>query len=209
MQDAHRAQVRVLDATHQLLAGLLAVHGHRHGALEQRHAHDAVTQAEAGVGVRDLLGFPGSGGGGHVVLEFLAGARVVGVVPFQQGLQQFRVRTGAVVALAVVFQHQFPVGLFHQGGLHRHLGVLHVVRFHVVLERGQELVDGGRVFRQADEDVAAGHLHVHWLQAIFLHVEVGAHLGTGEQQATVQFVGPLVVVADQLGHLAFVADAQA
>jgi hypothetical protein len=92
VQDAHRAQVRVLDAAHQLCAGLFAVHGHRHGALEQRHAHDAVTQAVAGVGVRDLLGFPGGGGGGDVVLERLVGARVGDVVPFQQGFQQFRVR---------------------------------------------------------------------------------------------------------------------
>ncbi len=42
-----------------------------------------------------------------------------------------------------------------------------------------------------------------------LHVEVGTHLGTGEQQAAVQLVGPLVVVADQFGDFAFVAGAQA
>jgi len=42
VQDAHRAEVGVLDPAHQLLAGLLAVHGHRHSALEQRHAYDAV-----------------------------------------------------------------------------------------------------------------------------------------------------------------------
>lgn len=62
---------------------------------------------------------------------------------------------------------------------------------------------------QADEDVATGNLHVHGLEAVLVHVEVGAHLGAGEQQATVELVGPLMVVADQLGHLAFVADAQA
>src|SRR5476651_2226914 len=91
VQDAHRTEVRVFDPAHQLLAALLAVHGHGHGALEQRHAHDTVTQAEAGVGVRDLLGFPGHGAFGHVVLEFLVGPRVGDVVLFQQGFQQFRV----------------------------------------------------------------------------------------------------------------------
>src|SRR3546814_3144217 len=40
VQDTHRTQVRVLDAAHQFGAALLAVQGHRHGALEQRHAHD-------------------------------------------------------------------------------------------------------------------------------------------------------------------------
>ena len=81
VQDAHRTEVRVLDAAHEFGAALFAVQGHRHGALEQWHAHDAVTQAETGVGVRDLLGFPGSGGGGDVVLERLVGARVGDVVP--------------------------------------------------------------------------------------------------------------------------------
>ncbi|MCY1303048.1 hypothetical protein D9M70_527370 [compost metagenome] len=118
-------------------------------------------------------------------------------------------RTVAVVALAVVFQHQLPVGLLAQGGLHRDLGVLHVVRLHVVLERTQEVVDGRRVLGQRDEDVAAGGLHVHRLQAVVLHVEVVAHLGAGEQQAAVQLVGPLVVGADQLGDLALVAHAEA
>ncbi|MNZ62646.1 hypothetical protein D3C78_807740 [compost metagenome] len=144
-----------------------------------------------------------------MVLERLVGARVGDVVPLQEGFQQFRVRTAAVVALAVVFQHQLPVGLFHQGGLHRHLGVLHVVGFHVVGQGGEEVIDGWRVLGQADEDVATGGLHVHRLEPVLLHVEVGAHLGTGEQQAPVQLVGPLVVMADQLGDLALVAGAQA
>ena len=161
------------------------------------------------MGVRDLLGVPGAGAGRHLVLERLAGARVGDVVPLQQGLQQFRVGAVAVVALAVVLDHQLPVGGFADGGLHRHLGVLHVVRLHVVLERRQEVVDGRRVLRQADEDVAAGGLHLDRLQAVLLHVEVGAHLGAGEQQAAIQLVGPLVVGADQLGHLAFLAHAQA
>ncbi|MCY1299033.1 hypothetical protein D9M70_485470 [compost metagenome] len=118
-------------------------------------------------------------------------------------------RTAAVVALAVVLDHQFPVGRFPDGGLHGHLGVLHVVRLHVMGQGGEEVVDGWRVFRQVDEDVAAGALHVHGLEAVFLHVEVGAHFGAGEQQAAVEFVGPLVVWADQFGDFALVADAQA
>ncbi len=144
-----------------------------------------------------------------MILECLIGARVGDVVPFQQGFQQFRVRCVAVVALAVVFQHQFPVGLFHQGGGDRHLGVFHVVRFHVMVERRQEVIDGRRVLRQADEDVPASGFHVHRFQAVLLHVEVGAHLGAGEQQAAVQFVSPLVVMADQFGDFAFFTGAQA
>ncbi|MNZ27448.1 hypothetical protein D3C78_446670 [compost metagenome] len=209
MEDAHGAQVRVLDAAHEFLRALLAVHGHGHGAVEQRHAHDAVAQAEAGVGVGDLLLVPGLGAGGDLVLEGLAGARVGDVVPLQQGFQQFRVRTVAVVALAVVLEHQLPVGFFHQGGLHRHLGVLHVVGLHVMGQGGEEVVDRRRVLGQRDEDIAAGGLHVDRLEAVLLHVEVGAHFGAGEQQAAIQFVGPLVVGADQLGDLALFADAQA
>ncbi|MNZ89688.1 hypothetical protein D3C78_1086230 [compost metagenome] len=78
-----------------------------------------------------------------------------------------------------------------------------------MVERRQEVIDGRRVLRQADEDVAASGLHVHRLEAVLVHVEVGAHFGAGEQQATVEFVGPLVVVANQLGDLALVAGAQA
>ncbi|MCY1393611.1 hypothetical protein D9M71_85120 [compost metagenome] len=72
----------------------------------------------------------------------------------------------------------------------------------------QEIIDGRWVLRQADENVTTGGLHVHGLEAVLLHVEIGAHFGAGEQQAAVQFVGPLVVMADQLGHLALVAGAQ-
>ena len=160
------------------------------------------------MGVRNLVLVPASGAFGHLILERLAGARVGDVIPFQQGVEQFRVRAIAVVALAVVLEHQFPVGLFHQGGLHGHLGVLHVVGFHVVRQGGEELVDGRRVFRQGDEDVAAGGLALHRFQAVVLEVEVGAHFAAGEQQATVQLVGPLVVGADQLGDLALVRYAQ-
>ena len=144
-----------------------------------------------------------------MVFEGLVGTRVGDVVPFQQGFQQFRVRRIAVVALAVVFQHQFPVGFFEQGGLDRHLGVFHVVGFHVMVQRRQKVINGRRVLGQADKNVAAGGLHVHRLEAVLLHVEVGAHLGTGEQQPPVQFVGPLVVMAHQFGDLALVAGAQA
>ena len=77
-----------------------------------------------------------------------------------------------------------------------------------MVQRRQEVINGRRVLRQADEDVAAGGLHVHRFEAVLLHVEVGAHFGAGEQQATVQLVGPLVVMADQLGDLAFFTGAQ-
>src|SRR5690606_14100005 len=73
----------------------------------------------------------------------------------------------------------------------------------------KELVDGRRVVRQADEDEAAGGLAVDRLEAVIGQVEAFAHFGAGEQQAAVQFVGPLVVRAHQLGDLALVADAQA
>ena len=209
VQDAHRAQVRVGDAAHQLLAALLAVHGHGHGALEQRHAHDAVAQAEAGVGVGDVVPVPARGALGDLVLERLAGARVGDVVPLQQGVEQLRVRTVAVVALAVVLDHQLPVGLLAHGALHRDLGVLHVVRLHVVSQGREELVDGRRIVRQADEDEAAGGLAVHRLEVVVGQLEAFTHLGAGEQQAAVQLVGPLVVGAHQFGDLALVADAQA
>ncbi|MNQ48150.1 hypothetical protein D3C85_620170 [compost metagenome] len=77
-----------------------------------------------------------------------------------------------------------------------------------MVKRRQEVIDGWWVLRQADEDVAAGGLHVHRFEAVLVHVEVGAHFGAGEQQAAVEFVGPLVVVADQFGNLAFFAGAQ-
>ena len=76
-------------------------------------------------------------------------------------------------------------------------------------ERRQEVINGRWIFGQADKDVAASSLHVHRLEAVLLHVEIGAHLGAGEQQAAVQLVGPLVVVAHQFGDLALLAGAQA
>ncbi|MNF58121.1 hypothetical protein D3C84_396690 [compost metagenome] len=187
---------------------MLAIHGHGHSALEQRHAHDAITQAEAGVGVGNLLGVPLGGGLGDVILERLAGTRIGNVVPFQQGIEQLRVRTVAVVALAVVLQDQLPVGLLHQGGLHRHLGVLHVVGLHVMGQGSEEVVNRRRSFGQGDEDVAACGFALHRLEAVVLHIEVGAHLGAGEQEAAVDLVGPLMVRANQLGHLALVAGTQ-
>ncbi len=72
-----------------------------------------------------------------------------------------------------------------------------------MVQRRQEVINGRRVFRQADEDVTASGFHIHRLQAVLLHVEVGAHFGAGEQQATVQLIRPLVVVADQFGDFAF------
>ena len=209
VQDAHGAQVRVGDAAHEFLAAGLAVHGHGYGALEQRHAHDAVAQAEAGVGVGDVVLVPAGGAFGDLILERLAGARVGDVIPFQQGVEQFRVRTIAVVALAVVLQHQLPVGLLQHGALHRDLGVLHVVGLHVMGQTGEELVDRRRVVRQGDEDEAAGGLAVHRLEAVRLHVEVGAHLGAGEQQVALEVVSPLMIGTDQIRHLTSVFGAQA
>nr|GFD56844.1 hypothetical protein [Tanacetum cinerariifolium] len=72
----------------------------------------------------------------------------------------------------------------------------------------QELVDGWRIGRQADEDVTASDFAVHGLEAELLHVEVSAHFGACIQQTTVEFIGPLVVRAHQLGDFAFFLGAQ-
>ena len=208
MQDAHRTQVRVFDPPHEFCTALFAIQGHRHGALEQRHAHDAVAQAETGVRVRDFFGVPRRRAGGNVVLEPLIGTRIGDVIPLQQRFQQLGVRGVAVVALAVVFQHQFPIGFLHQGGLDRHLGVLHVVGFHVVVQRGEELVDGRWVLGQADKHVAAGGFNVHRFEAVLRHVETCTHFSAREQQSPVQFIGPLVVMAHQFGDFAFGRGAQ-
>ncbi|MOA25386.1 hypothetical protein D3C78_1461070 [compost metagenome] len=73
----------------------------------------------------------------------------------------------------------------------------------------QEVINRRWVLGQADEDVAAGGLDVYRLEPVLLHVEVSAHLGASKQQAAIELVGPLVVVADQLGDFTFVAGAQA
>ncbi len=118
-------------------------------------------------------------------------------------------RAVAVVALAIVLDHQLPVGLLDDARFDGDLDIVHAVGLEVVLEGHQEIVDRRWMLGQADEDEAAGGAHVDRLEAIGAEIEIAAHVAAGEQQPTVELVGPLMVGADQLGELALVLDAQA
>ncbi len=114
-----------------------------------------------------------------------------------------------MVALAVVLEHQLPVGLLLDGGGHGHLEVGHVVEAQVAVEDGLEVAHVRRILGEADEQVAAGLGQRDRGESVVLESKVLAHLGAGEQQASVQLVGPLMVGAHQLGQLALFGGAQA
>lgn len=155
------------------------------------------------MGVWDFFGVLGVGVGCYLVFECLVGVWVGDVVLFQQGFQQFWVGVVVVVVFVVVFDYQFLVGGFVDGGLYCYFGVFYVVWFYVVFECCQEVVDGWWVFCQVDEDVVVGGFYLDWFQVVFFYVEVGVYFGVGEQQVVIQFVGLLVVGVDQFGYFVF------
>ncbi|MCY1497235.1 hypothetical protein D9M68_311950 [compost metagenome] len=107
----------------------------------------------------------------------------------------------AVVALAVVLEHQLPVAPLHQIGLEGHLAVFQVVRSD---EGGNGIAEPREVrclVRHADVDVAVHHLAMGRLETVVGRIEIRPHVA-GEQQFSVQVERPLVIGADQSGDLA-------
>ena len=206
MQDTQRAQLPVLDPAHWLLAGLAAVDSHGYLALGQRHTHHAIAQSERHMLMRNVFSIPLLAHTRHVSLEAVGSTGIRGVVKLQQGIEQLGMRAVAVVTFPVVLDHQLPVGILDDFGLHRHLGIFQIIGFEVMLQLHHKLIYCGRIIGQADKDIATGGLGMHLLQREVGLVEAFPHVIAGIDQIAVQLVGPLMVRADHLGDLAFFRD---
>ena len=128
--------------------------------------------------------------------------------PFGEGLAKLGMVGRAVIALAVIFPDEFPIGLFDNGALISDLRAAEPmrseVRLHLLAERGEI----HRSLRKADEDIAGHAFAGDRLQAEPGLVETLRHLA-GEQQAPVKIVAPLVIGADEPHGCAFVGRAHA
>ena len=102
----------------------------------------------------------------------------------------------AVVALAVVFPDQFPIGLLNDGGLERNLGLMQLVRQKVRLDVPSNGLEVRRHLAQADPDIAARARAVDRFQAMLRFVEFTAHVAR-RNQAPVECVGPLMIGTHQ------------
>ncbi|MNR10141.1 hypothetical protein D3C85_1263760 [compost metagenome] len=119
------------------------------------------------------------------------------------GIEQLRMGTIAVVALAVVLEDQLPVTPLDQVGLERHLAIIQVVRADEGGNRIAERFEIRRLVGHANVDVAVHHFAMSRLEAIVGNVEIRPHV-TGEEQFAVQVENPFVVGADQLGDFSAV-----
>ena len=120
-------------------------------------------------------------------------------------------RTGAVVALAVVFQHELPVAFLDDATLERELGIGHVERGEIGRHHLAEFCEIRRLVGDGNEDVAAGALGVRLLQAVFALLEIFLTHRLGADKAAVRVVAPLMIGADEALYRAtqLVADAEA
>lgn len=113
----------------------------------------------------------------------------------------------AVVALAIVLPHQFPVALLDDGRDMRHLGLIEVMDLQIRRCERRVGFEVRGLPCQADEHQPAQFTTVDRLEGVRLGVEVGRHVARPEQ-AAIEFVGPLMVGADQLGQMAVAGLAQ-
>ncbi|MNM57322.1 hypothetical protein D3C81_685200 [compost metagenome] len=104
----------------------------------------------------------------------------------------------AVVALAVVFEHQLPVALLDQVGLEGDLAVFQGVRGDEGADRRAEAAEVRRLLRHAHVDVGVNDLHMHRFEVVLRLVEIRTHVA-GIDQVAIQLECPLVVRAHQLG----------
>ncbi|EKD61392.1 MAG: hypothetical protein ACD_54C00259G0002 [uncultured bacterium] len=131
--------------------------------------------------------------------QAVIGTDQIGIIV--EGAAQRRVRAGAVIAFAVVFQHQLPVAVFDDAGLMRHFQIIQPVRRGVAICRCLDRGEIGGGFGQTDEHHACGHGAMDRFQPVVGGNKIRPHVAR-PQQAAIGFVGPLVVGADQLGRLA-------
>ncbi len=105
---------------------------------------------------------------------------------------------GAVVTLAIVLPDQLPIALLDDGAFEGDLRFPQAMRREIGRDRLAERPEVHRVFGKTDEDVTADGLAVDRLQTVLGRVEALGHLPR-EEQAAVEFVGPLVVGTDEFG----------
>jgi hypothetical protein len=106
--------------------------------------------------------------------------------------------TGAVIALAVVFPHQLPVAVLHDGGLEGNPRRMQPMGQQVRLDLPAGCLEVGRFGGHADEDITRHRLAMDAAQAELTFVEAGSHLARGAQ-AAVELVGPLVIGTHEPG----------
>ncbi|MCY1302445.1 hypothetical protein D9M70_521000 [compost metagenome] len=208
MQKTDRAHIEVGEDAHQARRGRLSVHGERKPS-GHRHTNDLpallhiLRQA-----VGESLLIPTL----FVVLGLFdvrrRALRIAGVFDLRDGLQQFRVAAAAVVALAVVLDHQLPVRLLDDRRLESYFRVCQVVARKVGQDRSAELFEGWRVVRKTDEQISADFLDVDRLEGVFALVEVVAHF-FGKNQLALAIVSPLVVRAGEIARAPFFSKADA
>ena len=119
----------------------------------------------------------------------------------RERLHQFGMARIAVIALAVVFHHELPVGGLDQIVLHRNLQLGHVEDRDLLFDIGLHPVDGRRIVRKTKEDQPADVFQRHRAQAVVGLVEVLWHVARSQQLA-VQRKGPLVIGASDARRLA-------
>src|SRR5271170_2828241 len=103
---------------------------------------------------------------------------------------------GAVIALAVVLPHQFPVAVLDDRALKGDPGVGEPVRRHIAFELRPKGLEARRDRRHADEDRAAGAFAVDRLETELRLVD-SAVLMPGADQTAVEIVDPLMIGADE------------
>ncbi len=168
-----------------------------HRIAQKRNAGDAVTtvfghielcwKADAGAIFPELIDF-------RVFHHALHASRGRG---FGIGAAKFRVVGGTVIALAIVFPDELPVALFDDRAFEGDLGVLDVMRREIGFDQIAESREVRRFLGDADVDIARDGFAMDRLQAIFGRFEIRPDLSC-EEQAAVEFVGPLVIGADEL-----------
>ncbi len=103
---------------------------------------------------------------------------------------------GAVVALAIVLPHQFPVAVLDDRALEGDPRVSQPVGRGVACELRPERLEARRDRRDADEDIAGGAFAMDGFETELRLVD-SAVLVTGADQAAVEIVGPLMIGADE------------
>ena len=186
----------------QLPGGGLAVQRLRYRAVRQRQARDAVPpivrkldQIVVDAQILPALALCFEHGIERGVIDHITFAvlgQTLAEAVRRKRLHQFGMADIAVIALAVVFHHELPVGRLDQIILHCDLELAHVVEADLRLDIGLHAVDRRRVIGQAQEDQPADVLQRNGAQAVVRLVEFLRHVACGQQLA-IEGKGPLVV----------------
>lgn len=195
------------EVAHQLRASGLPIHGEGRGPFVERQA-DAAELGPAVSGlVRQAHRVPFGGRTLHQRLERLGRSRIGFLRELGEADEEAGMVGRAVIALAVVLDHELPVRLFNDRGLVGNLGAIGCVRCEIGRDRRLEAGQRRRLIAQTDIDQPRHHLDMDRGQMRAGRIEIGRHL-PGVDQPSVQLVDPLMVRTDEPLRLAFVLQAQ-